>query len=53
MSVSYILLKPCNAVNACKALDTKALSLCVHLHNTGFLIHLRGSFAWEKDILLA
>lgn len=53
VNVSDILLKPCNAVNACKASDTKALSLCVHLHNTGFLIHLRGSFAWEKDILLS
>lgn len=53
LNVSYILLKPCNAVNACRALDTKALSLSVHLHYTGFLIHLGGSFAWEKDILLA
>lgn len=52
LNVSYILLKPCNAVSACRALDTK-LYLCVHLHNTGFLIHLGGIFAWEKDILLA
>lgn len=52
LNVSYILLKPCNTVSACRALDTK-LYLCVHLHNTGFLIYLGGIFAWEKDILLA
>lgn len=53
LNVSYILLKPCNTVDACKSLDTKAFPVCVHLHNIGFLIHLRGNFAWEKDILLA
>lgn len=53
LNISYMVLKPYNAVDAHKSLDTKALSVCVHLHNVRFLIHLRGNFAWEKNILLA
>ena len=53
LNVSYILLKPCNAVNVCKSLDIKALPVHVPLPNIRLWIHLSGNFAREKEVLLA